>query len=197
MKIIINLIFVFMATVLMTGCISTNVKGFTDDQHLNYKIKKVAVRAVNTNFHTAALLENSMIEELEDSDVTAHSYTSLFPPTRQRSNEEVNEKLLSMGFDSVMSINLGASKSSSYSDNINIPTGYDSAGNTYSTNMAIHIVRRNTSAKVRVYNVKSEKLVWVGDTYTEAGGLLYMSDESTTDSIAEDVVETLKESGHL
>ena len=197
MKKLFTIISMLSAALLMTGCISTNVKGFTDDQYKSYKLKKVAIQAVNTNFHFGEMLENSMVEELNDENVKAKAYSAIFPPTQQRNFEEISKKLLSMGFDAIMQINFGSSKASSYSDEFYVPTGYDSLGNNYGTNVSVSLVWRNTSAQVRIYSIKSGKTVWAGDTHTKAGGLFYMSDESTTDSIAEDVVDTLEDSGHL
>jgi hypothetical protein len=56
---------------------------------------------------------------------------------------------------------------------------------------------RYTSTRVKVYDVASGRTVWVGDSSTQAGGLLYMDDETKTESIAEETVASLKSNGHI
>jgi len=193
MKKIAQLIIILIATMMMSACISTSVKGYTDNSHKNYKIKKIAIHPVNTNMHFTSLLEESMVDELEDVGVAAKSFSVMFPPTRQRTEKEVNEKLLEKGFDSIMHIHIGSSKHASSSSDLHLYDPY--SGGVSHTN--ITTFNRNTTAQIKIISVKNNEVIWIGDTQTAAGGLLYIGDESTTDSIAEDLIETLKEIGHL
>ncbi len=194
------LVSVFICVLLTTGCISTNVKGYTDNNYQKYNIKMMAVRAPNSGFEFGELLEKSMVDELEDEGVKAGMFIKMFPPTREWTNEQVTQKLLNDGFDSIMYINLGGSDTSSntigYINNGTASVyGNTASINSYST--PVVATHRYTSTRIKIYSVKSGELVWVADTNTSAGGLFYIGDRTTTDSIAEDVVESLKRSGHM
>jgi hypothetical protein len=45
----------------LTGCITTQVKGYTDREYTGFRIGKVAVRAPNAGFAFGELVENSMV----------------------------------------------------------------------------------------------------------------------------------------
>jgi hypothetical protein len=195
-----TLLIIIICLFAMTGCITTNVKGYTDTDYQKYAIKKVIVRAPNAGFEFGELLEKSMVEELEDEGIKAQTFIKIFPPTREWTNDQVAEILLSEGFDTIMYINLAGSNSSSstvgYINNGNASVYGNSASfNSYST--PVVTFNRYTETRIKVYFVKSGKIIWVGDTSTKAGGLAYMGDTTTTNSIAEDVVNSLKGNGHL
>lgn len=184
----------------LSGCISTNVKGYTDQDYQGYKIRKAVVRAPDTDFQFGALLENSIVDELGDAGVKAGSFLKLFPPTRQWTNEQVAQILRQQGYDTIMTVSLTGSNTSS--DTIGyINTGTASVyGNTayYNGNStAITTFHRHTTSHIKVYNVATGRVVWIGDARTSAGGLLYMGDETQTDSLAEEMVDALRDSGHL
>jgi hypothetical protein len=188
------------ALLLPTGCITTNVKGFTDLDYQNYRINRIMIRAPNTSFAFGELLERSMIKELEKKGVEAKSFMATFPPTRKWTNEQVTNQLLAKEFDSIIHINLMSSNSNAQS------VGYINSGNAYAygntasysgMSVAITAFRRYTTTRVTVYDAKSAKVIWIGDTNTNAGGKLFLGDKATADSIAQKVVKSLAASGHL
>ena len=185
---------------MLTGCVTTSVRGFTDNDYKDYKIKKIAVRAPNVGFAFGEVMENSMVKSLRSSKVQAASFLSLFPPTRDWTNEEVAKQLMSEGYDSIMYVYLVGSDSSSQT------ISYINSGNAYayggmatysSTSVPVSSIRRYTQTRVKVFDIRTTDVIWIGDSSTKAGGLLFMGDETQTDSISSNVVTSLSESGHI
>lgn len=188
------------AVLFISGCISTHVRGFSDRDYRGYKIQKVAVRAPNAGFSFGETLETSMVKQLQAKGVKARSFLKSFPPTREWTNQEISTELMKDGYDSIMYINLIGSDTSTQT------IGYIHNGNAYAYgNMATYsgsstpmtAISRYTSTRVKIYDVKNAKVIWVGDSSTNAGGLLYMSDETQADSIATEITTALQESGHM
>lgn len=197
----IRLLFLLLSvTVSLGGCVTTKVRGYTDHSFANYKVQKIVVRVPNADFAFAELLENSMVEELKDSGIPAASFIRMFPPTREWTNDEVTHQLRQKQFNAIMYINLSGSETHSQTIGyINSGTAsvYGNTASYYGNSTAVKTFHRYTSTRVKVYDVASGRTVWVGDSSTQAGGLLYMDDETQTESIAEETVANLKSNGHI
>ena len=197
---------------LVSACVTTSVKGYSDTDFKDYKFRKVMVRAPNVNFSFGALLETSMVKELKLAGIPAESFLQTFPPTREWRNDEVNSKLLTTGYDSIMYINLVDSESSTQTAGYMNSGSANTYGNvsvygnqaTYSGNTTyrgtttpIVAFKRNTSTRVQVFDTRTAKIVWIGDAATKAGGAVFMGDEATSDDIAKAIVTALKEARHI
>jgi hypothetical protein len=187
-------------TLLLAGCVTTSVRGFTDNNYKEFKIKKIAVRAPNVGFAFGEIMENSMIKNLRSSKVQAESFLSLFPPTRDWTNEEVAKQLMKDGYDSIMYVYLVGSDSSSQTISyINSGNAYAYGGmGTYSgTTVPVSAISRSTQTRVKIFDIHTADVIWIGDSSTKAGGLLFMGDETQTDSISSQIVSSLKSNGHI
>lgn len=193
---------VILVTVLggLTSCITTNVKGFTDRDYQGYRIRKVVVRAPNAGFQFGDLLEKSMIEKFKNRGVYAESFLAMFPPTREWTNGAVAQELIKQGFDTIMYVTLIGSQTSSETIGY-VSTGQANAyGNTVSysgSTTAVSAIRRYSSTRAKLYDIKTANVIWVGDSSTKAGGLLFMGDDTQVESITTEIVASLSESGHL
>ena len=183
-----------------TACVTTQVNGYTDNDFRGHKIKRIAVRAANANFAFAQILENDMMAEFKDEGIEAASFLALFPPTRDLTNEQVARALRAKGYDGIMYINLLGSDSKATT------IGYINTGSAYvygnsasfsGTSTAMTAIRRYTSTRATLYDVASGHKIWIADTNTNAGGLLYQSDDTQAESIAEEIVDSLHKSGHI
>lgn len=47
------------------------------------------------------------------------------------------------------------------------------------------------------YDVVTGHKIWIADTNTNAGGVLFQSDETQAESIAEEIVKSLRKDGHI
>lgn len=195
-----KLIIIAFALSLQAGCVTTTVRGFTDNSYKNFKIRKIMVRAPNSNFAFAELLEQSVIDELKNKKVSSESFIRTFPPTRKWTNDKVSKWLIDNSYDTIMYVILAGSESSS--SNIGyIQTGsatvYGNNTSISGASVAINRFDRTTLTRIKIYDVKTANVIWIGDANTQAGGLAFMGDQTQTDSIAENVVEALQNSGHI
>ena len=191
---------VAISIMVIAGCVTTSVKGYTDRDYKNFQIKKVAVRAPNSSFSFADLLENSMVEELKKKGVSAESFVAMFTPTRKWINKEVSTELIENGFDTVIYINLAGSNMSSHTVgyiNNGSASVYGNNASFNSSSIAMTAITRFTSARIHVYEVRTGDVIWIGDTDTKGDGLLFLGDKQQTDSIAAKTVEALEGSGHI
>ena len=185
---------------MFTGCISTNVKGFTDNEYTDFKIKKVAVRVPNASFAFTESIENSMVEKLAALGVEATSFIAMFPPTKDWTNGQVAGILADDGYDSIMLINLvnsgGSTETIGY---INSGSGY-TYGNSISysgSSVPVRGVRRFTNTRVRLYEIHTADVIWIADASTQSGGLAFVGDGMQSLSISDEIASALVKSGHI
>ena len=96
---------------LLTGCITTQVKGYTDPAYKSHQIKKAMVRTTRASFGFGELLEQSVVQKLEKKGVEAKGFMEEFPPTRQWSEESILNHIEADGYDSLIYVVLGGSDS--------------------------------------------------------------------------------------
>jgi len=209
-----GLAFIFVFLMVLTGCVSTQVKGYTDSAFQNHQMKKVMVSANNVDLSTGEIIESSMVGELNNMGVSAESFSRAFPPTRQRTRDEVKKAMLAMGYDSIIFVELVGSEVSTrvsgYQTYGNVNYGTSSATvhgnrvdysggnvNHNSTTTAMTSKSRHSTTSVKIYDIKSEDMIWVGSTDTNASGHLFTGAKASADSMASNVVKTLKESGRI
>lgn len=191
---------ILLIATVVTSCIRTNIKGFTDRDFNGYKIKKVVVRAPNSGFSLGEQIEASMVKEFAKKGVYAVSFLAMFPPTRDWTNGEVAQELAQKGFDSIMFVNLIGSDSSAqtvgYVNSGSVSVYGNNAFYTNSTTAVTH-VSRYTATRIKLYEAVSGRVIWIADSSTRSGGHLYVRDEAQAGSIASETITALDESGHI
>jgi hypothetical protein len=183
-----------------TACVTTQVNGYTDNAYRDHKVYRIAVRAANANFAFAQLLENELVDEFKDKGIRATSFLAMFPPTRDWTNAQVTQALKQRGFDGIMYVNLtGADSQETTIGYVNTGSAsvYGGSASYRGHSTAMTAIRRYTSTRASLYDVASGHKIWIADTNTNAGGLLYQSDDTQAESIAEEIVAALHKSGHL
>ncbi len=184
----------------LTACITTNVKGFTDREYADYRVKKVVVRAPNANLDFGALIEQSFVEEFNFRGIHAASFMTMFPPTREWTDEDVANELEKNGFDSILYVILTGSDTNTDTvgfHNTGTARVYNNSVSYSSYSTPVRSIRRYTSTRARLYEVRTARTVWVGDSSTSAGGLAFIGDASQAHSISANVVAALRDGGHL
>ncbi len=68
--------------VLIAGCASTNITGYSDPAYSGTEYDSTVVFASNLDLEKAADLESSICNEFSDRGVSCTTFLSLFPPTR-------------------------------------------------------------------------------------------------------------------
>ena len=183
-----------------SACVTTQVSGYTDNDFRGHKVRRIAVRAANANFAFGQLLEDNLVHEFKGEGIQAASFLAMFPPTRDLTNAQVAQALKEKDFDGIIYVNLmGSNSRESNVGYVNNGTAYV-YGNTATfggTSTAITLVSRFTSTRATLYDVVSGHKIWIADTNTNAGGVLFQSDETQAESIAEEIVKSLQKSGHI
>lgn len=186
-------------TMSLTACISTHVRDFTDPDYISFQSKKILIE---TPSH---LFEESFSNELKNIDVIYASSSSIFIPTRTYTAKDKLKIMEDKGFDSLLTINISDNHQSSKVVGYNTSsyanaysTGYGSAyASGTSTSIPIVSHNRNSKAIAKLYEVKTGRIIWVGNLDTSASGALYMSTSTTVDSMVEEIVVSLLKKRHL
>ena len=203
---------IFLSSIfLLSGCVTTKIKGHTDPDLIAFKAHSIAV-IVPGNSNFTDVLESYLIDELNDAGANAVYFQSIIPPTRTFTENETIDRLESSGIEAVLIITpFDEKRSSRYAGTVvnasSSTTGYGSLyGNrfNYSSRTSggglatpITFVSRNMSLTASLRPVREDIVAWVANIHSEAGGHLYMSDESSASQIASDLIDQLESSGHL
>lgn len=200
LKAVRKIIALFVLPILVSGCIATKIKGFTDHKYQGYSLRKVVICAPNAGFSFGGAIEDSFVEKFKSAGLEAESFLVLFPPTREWNATQISMALIEKGYDSIMYVSLTGSDTSVST------VGYTNTGtiNVYGNNayyqshsVPVSTINRYTSTRVQIYDVETAETVWVADTTTSAGGLLFIEDKAQADSIAMVVVSDLAKAGHV
>lgn len=184
----------------LTGCITTQIKGYTDPSYQGREYRHVIVAAPDASFNFRELLEGETVAKLQAVGIEAVSDIALFPPTREWNSDQVHHTLSEMGVEAGILISLAGTASS---DDV---IGYHSTGSATSyggytsaraTTIPMRAISRSTGTRVTLQDIKSGETVWIGDARTDAGGFLFVGDKATAASMASKIVNTLKAQGHL
>ena len=213
MKSIIYIFIVSFVLITTSGCVSTSVQGYTDPRYNTFTARKILVGGSGMNLAAEDLVEVSFKEKLNPIDVQVTGFRSIFPPTRNYTPEEFKKMLKASGFDSLLVVALVDDQTSTEiagyrsSTTGNVYGTYQSHGygsGTYSgtgtastTTHANKRYKRKTQTRATLYDIETGNIVWVGDTFTQAGGSLYMGDSTTVNSTVEEIINELVARGHL
>jgi hypothetical protein len=188
-------------TSLLTGCISTDVRDFTDPEYNSYKVKKMLLVTPNPTF------DDIFISELRSKNINTEVVTSsqIFLPTRSYSKNDMSSLIASNKFDAILYIVVNGESSNSqvvsYLTNSSAQvysTGYGSASATgTSTTTPIMAFSRDTSSKAELFDPINSQKIWVANLQTSAQGAIYVQSDDTMESISEEVINSLIKKNHI
>ena len=186
---------------ILTACISTQVRDFTDPEYKTFTAKTLLVITPSQEFDDIFL---NVIHD-KNINVSAKRFSDVFLPTRKYSTEEMTKIIKNKGYDAVIIITLAGEESSSqvvaYMTNSSAQaysTGYNTAyasGSGLTIPLTAH--KRSTTSKAELYDPINKRKIWVADLSTKASGSLYVQNDDTMESISEEVVNTLLNKKHL
>lgn len=127
-----NLISIVLITLYCSGCVTTQVRGYTDTKYSTYKVRSVALLAISDDIGLSEAIENSLSENFASKGIKTVRSTDIIPPTRTYEIEEIKAAFQSRGIKSLMIVEVGASAESSQ------VVGYQSYGYAYGLSL-IHI----------------------------------------------------------
>jgi hypothetical protein len=190
-----------MITSSWTGCITTEVRDFTDPNYNAYNVNKILLITPNPTF------DDIFINELRSQQLVTNVVTSsqVFLPTRSYSPQEMTDIIAKNNIDAILHIVINNESSSSqvvgYMTNSSAQaysTGYGTASATgYSTTTPTIIRKRNTSSKAELFDPRTSQKIWVASLETSASGAIYVQNNDTMKSISKEVINSLIAKNHL
>ncbi len=204
----------------LTGCINTTVTSVNNPTYKEHKIYKIAIDTPTESLITSQKIAESFKYSFSKKNIEAIPMNTIFPPTRKYTIEEMRKFFIDNNFDSYLSLEVKASQRSSQTVGYNANTTTQIYGNstyssityggatqgsgsynatTYGTTTTTPIVAHNqdTKARITLHDVNTGAVIWFADTYTQAGGALYMGDTITIDDIVLKTINKLVEDGHI
>jgi hypothetical protein len=191
---------VLAATILLSACASSEIRGYTDPAYNGHKFTHLLVGVNGANFATQELFIDEIVSRLEDEGVEAESFNSVFPPTRPYTDKEMYDVVNRLGLDAALFVSLGGS---AYSDQV---IGYQTYGTAQSygnsaygntVTVPMRSVSRADAARLSLVDLSNGNTVWLGDAETAGQGLLNTTDEAIAGALADEIINTLQDEEHL
>ena len=186
--------------VLLAGCATTKITGFTDPDYKSKVYSKVVVVTPNLNLEYSALLQGKICKAIEAKKALCLRGLDVFPPTRSHSTEDIVRVLGENKIDGYLLLTYGGGATQSQQ----IGTmSYGSAsvfGNTvsaYGSSTPVMSFSRSDGYGVVLIDTQSYNKAWVGGATTQAQGLANITDDVFTASLAQQIATELSKAGHL
>jgi hypothetical protein len=152
----------------------------------------VVVFAQDFDLETRTTLESIIVKKLKDKNVKAFSSLKVFPPTRDYSFSEIQDKLAKSKCNSVLIVRLkGANACSS--------TMWHQTLVTQNSLYTIPVVRQYRTSEfiTEIYDKKIENRIWMSESKTKAEGSLYTGINTTLNNYASKMVDELFKCGNI
>jgi hypothetical protein len=119
--------FLILVLILNTGCVTTQVRSYTDTKYSDRIVRAVAVLVISSDVGLSEATENSIGKSFTEKGVRFVRSTDILPPTREYEIDELKSAFLSQGIDSLLIVEITGSAQSSQT------VGYQSYGQAYGT----------------------------------------------------------------
>lgn len=185
-----NIILLLIVSTLVTSCYSITTSSYSDKEFKRKKYNKICVYSFEENLVFRSILEKTMVEELYELGVDAMEGSELFPPTKERDENEFQSELLANNVDGFLKFEV-----------VNINTNSDA----YESEIQIdnfHNYDMNSNLRyrfeVKLIDVKTNKLAWVGSS--EPINYYKINQFNRDDffwKFSKSVIEELQQKGHI
>ena len=181
-----------LTVIIFLTCVTTRFTSFTDPSYRSYKLKMVVVFAPGFDLDSRTTLENAIIKKFKDKNVYAFSSLKVFPPTRDYSFSEIQNKLAKSKCNSVLIVKIkGADTGFSTMWHQTLVTQ-----NTLYT-FPIGYQYRTSEFITEIYDKKIDNKIWMSESKTKAEGSFYTGKNTTLNNYASQMVEELAKCGHI
>ncbi|MEZ4724002.1 MAG: hypothetical protein R2863_05040 [Candidatus Kapaibacterium sp.] len=185
-----NYILIGFIAIFATSCYSVTTSSYSDREFKEKKYNKICIYSYDKNLVYRSLLEEMMVEELQLLNVEAIEGSELFPPTKERDENEFQSDLLANNVDGFLKFEV-------VYDNINnYPEESEFELNKYYQNDINSNLRYRFS--VHLIDVKTNKIAWVGSSepinYYEIN---QFNRDGFFWKFSRSVIEELQEKGHI
>ncbi|MDR3625561.1 MAG: hypothetical protein P4L45_01935 [Ignavibacteriaceae bacterium] len=181
---------------LFTGCASTSITSFTDPDYRAVQFKNILTVANTNKLSDRLSLENRIVEVMATNGIKAIPSYSIFPPTREFTDNQKKDLMLDNKIDGCLIINFGEQGV----QEISIPiTGSTSqtkiTGNSITT--STQYIGGQTFNKpyaefeLKLYDVSNGKMAWTANSFT--GGNAYANFNTVYSSFCNRIVDRLSQ----
>lgn len=184
----------------MAGCATTRVTGYTDPEFMGRTYKSTAVFANTDRLEDAAHLEEVTCRVFAAHGVTCAKMTELFPPTRAHTTEDVYSTLSQRGIESVLVLTMRGDNAQShvaFLQSFGTATAYGEYSSAYGTTIPVRQTTRSSRSRAELLDCATRNIAWIGDANTEGRGRFGTSDSKFRGSLAKGTVVTLIRAGHF
>lgn len=103
---LITLSLVIFALLTLESCVTLKTSSFSDPKFINKSYSNICVISNDKNLNRRTLIENELVEDLAEEGVNVTAATNLFPPTREWTEAEKYDSLISKGYDGFLVLNI-------------------------------------------------------------------------------------------
>ncbi|WP_372378556.1 hypothetical protein ACBZ91_06700 [Vibrio natriegens] len=163
-----------------TGNVDTNLKSYSAEHEYN-----------NMLVYSSGEFSSLMCNELKQRGISCQSYDQVFSPLEDYTTEQIGDRIRAGGFDSVMFINDVSSKAQSHDlGSISHINTFNAGGSVTTTN--ITSISRSDRFGVVIYDVQTDKKVYLANTATSGAGTACVNDyvylRSAAEAITKDIL---------
>jgi hypothetical protein len=184
---IVVLFMIIVAAVMLASCATTEVTAVWKDQSYKNMPHKVLVYGVLKNPTNRRIIEDEFVSHFESRGVKAVAGYTVFPGEELVKKEVLEEKLRTLGFDTLLLTQLTGTKT----EQVQVPgtvtyqatspgmyqplpyyntwPGYYNSGYTQVYTPSYTAEERYVMAEANLYDVATEKLIWTASTETRMG----------------------------
>jgi len=185
---------------LLSGCATTNITGFTDPSFKNKKYTSYVVVTPNLNLEYSLLLQKKICSEIEKYKSACTKGLDLFPPTRDLSSEQKAKVIKEKNIQGYLLVfyNGGNSETQQIASlAYGTANVYGNTVNSYGMFTPVYSFNRRDGYSLILIDTNTFKKAWVGGANIYASGLANITDEVFTTSLSEKISYSLSGSGHL
>jgi hypothetical protein len=175
---------------------STLVEGHIDPDFAGYRFDTVVVRIDGGGLHFREIVEQRLQKELAKKGIKMYVFSDLFPRTRSWTPGDIRAVYERHGVDASLAIAMG---NTSYSESPGMVL-YDATsfgGTTVGSAMIVRGVRDQTSFDIRLIDVGTERVAWLGQLDTRGHGTLFVGYKSTAKGLVKGLAKEWQAIGYL
>lgn len=188
------------ALVLLAGCATTNITGFTDPDYKSKVYKNLVVVTPNLNLEYASLLQGKLCQAIKMKKAGCVRGLDLFPPTRTYNTDAIVRILSDNQIDGYLLVSYGGGSTQSQQvGTLSYGTAnvYGNTVSAYSSTTPIMSFTRSDGYSAVLIDTATYNKAWIGGVRTHASGLANITDEVFTTSFATKLAAELSTAGHL
>jgi hypothetical protein len=193
-------VFLLVPALLLGGCASTNITGYSDPGYTSRTYASTTALAADYGLERASEIESDMCGKFEERGVRCMPFQSVFPPTRQYAPQAVHERLANNNIESIIVLSASGDVSSSRvfgSQTYGSASYYGGSASGQATTVGLTAYSRSSRARVVVIDADTTDTAWIGDANTNGQGMINVTDGAFDSSLVSETVETLMATPHF